>query len=85
MGHDALAQKREAAHLGLGKGSSVVACPSLPDGPTEATATAKRIFAHGRPSSVLLPWFAVLAEWDDGRRPTRRDGKKGTVAPDGAA
>ena len=38
--HAALAQELEAAHLGFGQTSLVIACPALPYGPAKAAATA---------------------------------------------
>src|SRR3990167_7323930 len=73
-GHDTLAQKLEAAHLGLDQASAVVAGPALPDGPAKTAATAERLVAHHRPCGWFLPPLAVLAGWNDRGGPARRDG-----------
>jgi hypothetical protein len=62
---EALAQELGAVHLGLSAASAVIPAPSSPDGPAEPLRGPQDLVAGHGPSGVGLPWFGVLARWDD--------------------
>jgi hypothetical protein len=70
----ALAQELDTVHLGLGAASAVVSAPSSPDCPAETFRSAQDLVTGDRPGGVWLPWFGILARWDDRSRTPGGDG-----------
>lgn len=62
---DALAKQLEAVHFGLDQAASVIAAPFLPDGAAKPLHRAQRFIAGVDAGTVLGPWLAISANWND--------------------
>jgi hypothetical protein len=80
----ALPQQLDAVHLGFCAASAVIAAPSSPYGSAHTLRCAQDLVAGDCPGGVALPWFGVLAGWDDRSRPTGSDGVMALAGVEGA-
>tara|TARA_B100002051_G_C16668665_1_gene603228 strand:+ start:222 stop:539 length:318 start_codon:yes stop_codon:yes gene_type:complete len=72
--HEALPQQFHTVHLRFDAASAVIAAPVSPKRPTEIFRRPQGFVSSDRSGSVRLPWFCVLAGWDDGGGASIRNG-----------